>query len=67
MPEFYTGVILLINQSEEIGEKQLSVLGSRGGQISPFMPGVGHDGELIRLWETLPIFLKSLLNINCKI
>ena len=29
MPEFYTWVILLINQLEEIGKKQLSVLGSR--------------------------------------
>ena len=34
MPEFYTWVILLINQSEEIGEKQLQVVGSREGQIS---------------------------------
>ena len=37
MPEIYTWVILLINQSKEIGEKQLSAFGSRGGQISPFM------------------------------
>ena len=37
MPEFYTGVILLINQSLEIGEKQLSDFGYRGGQISPLM------------------------------
>ena len=37
MPEFYTWVILLKNESEEIGEKQLSVFGSRGGQISPLM------------------------------
>ena len=37
MPEFYTWVILLINQSEDIGEKQLSDFGSRGGQISPLM------------------------------
>ena len=35
MPEFYTWTILLINQSDEIGEKQLSVFGSRGGQIVP--------------------------------
>ena len=35
--EFYTTVILLINQLKEIGEKQLSVFGSRGGQISPLM------------------------------
>ena len=35
MPDFYTLVILLNNQPEEIGEKQLSVLGSRGGLISP--------------------------------
>ena len=37
MPEFYTWIILLINQSDEIGEKQLSVFGSRGGQICPLM------------------------------
>ena len=37
MPEFYTWTILLINQLGEIGEKQLSVFGSRGGQICPLM------------------------------
>ena len=37
MPEFYTWVILLMNQSEEIDEKQLSVFSFRGGQISPLM------------------------------
>ena len=37
-PDFYTKVILLINQSEEIGEKHFClVLGSRGGKISPKM------------------------------
>ena len=35
MPKFYTSVIILINQRKEIGEKQFSVFGSRGGQISP--------------------------------
>ena len=35
MPYFHTWVILLINQSEEIGEKQLSVFGSIWRQISP--------------------------------
>ena len=37
MPEFYTLAILLINQLDETGEKQLSVFGSRGGQICPLM------------------------------
>ena len=37
MPEFYTWVILRNNLSEKIGEKKLSVLGSRGGQISLLM------------------------------
>ena len=40
MQNFHTWVIFLINQSEEseeIGEKQHSVFGSRGGQISPLM------------------------------
>ena len=36
-PEFYTWAILLINQLGEIVEKQLSVFGSRGGQICPLM------------------------------
>ena len=35
MTKFYTSVILLINQSKEICEKQFSVFGSRGGQIIP--------------------------------
>ena len=29
MPKFYTSVILLVNQSKEIGEKQFSVFVSR--------------------------------------
>ena len=37
MPEFYTWVILLINQQDEMGKNQLSVFGSRGGQNSPLM------------------------------
>ena len=37
MPEFYTWTILFINQLGEIGEKQLSVFGARGGQICPLM------------------------------
>ena len=37
MPKFYTSVILLRNQSKEIGEKQFSVFGSRGSQNSPLM------------------------------
>ena len=32
-PGYYILVILLINQSKEIGEKQFSVFGSRGGQM----------------------------------
>ena len=37
MLKLYTTAILLINQSNEIGEKQYSVFGSRGGHISPLM------------------------------
>ena len=37
MPEFYTWASLLINRIDEIGEKQLSVFGSRGGQIRHLM------------------------------
>ena len=36
MPDFYTFVILLINQSEEIDEKKVSDIGYRGDQ-SPLM------------------------------
>ena len=35
MPEFYTSVILLINQSEEIGEKQFSSLAPEGAKLGP--------------------------------
>ena len=37
MPEFYTWTIILVNQLDAIGEKQFSVFGSRGGQISPLI------------------------------
>ena len=37
MPEFYPRAILQINQQDEIGEKQLSIYGSRGGKNSPLM------------------------------
>ena len=38
MSDFYTLVILLINQLKKlIGEKQLSFFGSKGGQINPLM------------------------------
>ena len=35
MPDFYTWVILLTNQSEEIGEKQISVLAPEGAKLTP--------------------------------
>ena len=37
MPELYTWAILLITQQDEIGEKQLSGFGTRGGQNSLLM------------------------------
>ena len=37
MLKFYTSVILLINQSKEIGKKQISVFRSRRGQNIPLM------------------------------
>ena len=37
VPDFDTSVFLLINQSEDIGEKQHSAFGSIGGQISSLM------------------------------
>ena len=35
MPDFYASVIFLINKSEEIGKKQLSVVGSKGAKLAP--------------------------------
>ena len=35
IPKLHTSVILLINQSEEIGEKQFSVFGPKGAKLSP--------------------------------
>ena len=45
MPKFYTSVILLINQSKEICEKQFSVFGSKGGQNSPLMHVPLYDNQ----------------------
>ena len=42
MLKFYTSAILLINQSNEIGEKQFSVLGSIGGQNSQPLNACTH-------------------------
>ena len=51
MPEFYTWVIFLINQQDEIDEKQLSIFGSRGGQNSPLMhvPLCSDDDPMLTL------------------
>ena len=35
MPEFYTWTILLINQKDEMDEKQLSVFGLEGAKLAP--------------------------------
>ena len=47
--QIFTLQYLLINQSKKKGEKQFSVFGSRGGQISPLMHvplwKVGEEGE----------------------
>ena len=52
MPEFSTWIIYLINQLGEIGEKQLSVLGSRGDQICPLC--------------TFPFYFESSKNTTVK-
>ena len=52
MPDFYTLVILLINQSEEISEKQMSDLGYRGGHISPLMP-LSPPGSIFQILTCL--------------
>ena len=40
-------LFFLINQSKEIGEKQFSVFGPRGGQNSPLI----HQGFFLQFWE----------------
>ena len=40
MPKFYTSVILLINQSKELCEKQISVLALEGAKLVPLLPNV---------------------------
>ena len=57
MPEFYTWTILVINQLGEIGEKQFSVFGSRGGQISPWM-------HVPLLEETMPFVIDKFKSKN---
>ena len=52
MTDYYIWVILLINQSEEIGEKQHSIFGSiggGGGGVGPLM----HVAQLAILWEAI--------------
>ena len=53
MPEFYTRAITLINRQDEIGEKQLSVFGSRGGQNSPLMHVPLSDKSYLELFHNL--------------
>ena len=52
MLKFYTSVILLIQQSNEIGEKHFSVFGSRGGQNSSLM----H----VPLWNKTNQYVKQI-------
>ena len=52
MPEFYTRVILLINQSEELCEKQLSDLASKWAKIA-----LNAHTPLLKLPYTLPLAL----------
>ena len=54
MPKFDTPVILLINQSKEICEKQFSVFGSKGGQISPLL----HVPLLIEIAKIIYAIIK---------
>ena len=53
MPKFYTSVIL---QSKEICEKQFSVFGSKGGQISPLMNISFSPGNLLIILYQLSKF-----------
>ena len=60
MPKFYISVILLINQSKEIGEKQFSVLAPEGAKLAPkcMYPFVIHQ-----LCNRLDKILPSLLGL----
>ena len=60
MPDFYTRVILLNNQSEEIGERQLSGFGSKWGLTSPLMMHVTQMFEVL-LYVKLPVHIGSPL------
>ena len=64
MRKFYTSVILLINQSKEIGEKQFSVFGSRGGQNSPLMHVPLYIYLSIKATNKIYIFLTPQDEIN---
>ena len=66
MPEFFTWAFLLINRQDEIGERQLSVLGSRGGQNIPLMhvPLCFLNYFYGKKIETMILFANCLSQIN---
>ena len=67
MLRFYTWTILLIHQLDEIGEKQFSVFGSRGGQIYPLMH-VPHLGCVLMFTVVSTINFNHLFQeLNLKI
>ena len=59
MSDFNIRVIPIINQTEEIGEKQLSVFGSRGGQIGPLMQGKNKTRQRIKPRNTVQFRIQS--------
>ena len=63
MPEFYTWTILLINQLGEIGEKQLSVFGSRTEQNRTEGPNLPLNARTPLNVLTVEMIFQSNLNI----
>ena len=69
MLEFYTCVILLVNQSEEIDEKQLLDFGYTWGQISPLMHvplcfvNIISNSNFLKILYIFPSYIINSLNI----
>ena len=69
MPNFYTSVILLINRSKEIGEKQfpdhthLLFLALEGGQNSPYMHVPLYFSNLLYFQIGPAVFDKNIIKV----
>ena len=62
MPDFYTWVILLNNQLEEIGEKQLSM--SNGDLVYKFKRIIGNPNFSDQFKKIIKRYIKVGYNLN---